>query len=67
MIDVLNTIREIHHHAAGAETAKDLADACEQAELLLLALRRQFVIEVVLGHPETQPPQDRAKVEPSQE
>jgi hypothetical protein len=55
MTDVLHEIREIHRFATGAETTEDLAKACERAELLLLGLRRQFVYEVIVGHPTKAP------------
>jgi hypothetical protein len=64
MTDVLHEIREIHRFAAGAETTEDLAKACERAEMLLLGLRRQFVYEVIVGHP-TKAPGTGATVDPS--
>jgi hypothetical protein len=64
MTDVLHEIREIHLFAAGAETTEDLAKACERAEPLLLGLRRQFVYEVIVGHP-TKAPGTGSTVDPS--
>jgi hypothetical protein len=51
MSDVIQEIREIQRYAAGAETSEEMANACERAQQLLLGLRRQFVTEVILGHP----------------
>jgi hypothetical protein len=64
MNDVLHEIREIHRFATGAETTEDLAKACERAELLLVSLRRQFVYEVIVGHP-TRAPETGSTVDPS--
>jgi hypothetical protein len=55
MDDVGSEIRAIGFLAAASASDRELGEACARAERLLRRLRRQFVADVVLGHPARTP------------
>ena len=55
MADVVSEIKAIGLLAAATAPDRELGEACARAERLLRGLRRQFVADVILGHPARPP------------